>query len=356
MTQLRDVQITQGAVLAPDDIPLHFGSIEKEFDAALNGGVLMDRSHEGRVRLTGTDRLDMMHRISTNDLHNMLPGEGRATVFTKANARIIDRVMVYARPQDALLITEPGRGAAMANFLQRKIFFNDDVQVADITPKTHQFALHGPQADTVIQSLGINPTSSKAYFGKEATIADAAVFVARRKPLSHTHWSITVFDQEKAAAVWAAVIKAGQAVGLTPAGGIAYNMIRIRAGRPAVGHELSLDYIPLEVGLWDEVSFTKGCYTGQEIIARMESRSRIAKVMVRLHLDDDAEAPMPLLRDSKPVGTLTSSVRTTKDKVIGIGVVKTALAEPNTQLQTESGVFVRVVDLAAAHPPETMLS
>ena len=70
--------------------------------------------------------------------------------------------------------------------------------------------------------------------------------------------------------------------GLTiPAGSLTYNVLRIRAGRPGVGHELSTDYIPLELGLWDEVSFTKGCYTGQEIIARMESRGGWRKRLSR---------------------------------------------------------------------------
>lgn len=356
MSNLSQEQTAQGAVLAPDGIPLHFGSVEDEYHAALNQSVLMDRSHEGRVLMTGTDRLEIMHRISTNDLYNMQPNEGRPTVFTKANARIIDRVVVYNRDEDTLLLTEPGRGEAMAKFLQRKIFFDDDAQLKDITAESHQFVLHGPQSDAVMTALGVDTNSVPAQFGTNITLAGAGVFAARRKPLSHTYWSLNVFDADKAAAVWNAILEAGKPAGLVPAGGLAYNMLRIRAGRPAFGRELSKDYIPLEVGLWDEVSFTKGCYTGQEIIARMESRHRIAKVMVRLQLDDMVQAPADLLRDGKRAGTLTSSVRLATGGVVGIGVVKAALAEDGKQLQTEDGVGVEVVELAAAPPPETMLS
>src|SRR5690606_27230476 len=114
---------------------------------------------------------------------------------------------------------------------------------------------------------------------------------------------------ESADRVWTALLAAGADHGLQPAGSLTYNVLRIRAGRPGVGRELSADYLPLEVGLWDEISFNKGCYTGQEIIARMESRSRLAKTIVTLALDALVEAPAPISIDEREVGTLTSSVQ-----------------------------------------------
>src|SRR6185295_4976010 len=105
--------------------------------------------------------------------------------------------------------------------------------------------------------------------------------------------------------VWAELLT----LGLIPAGSLTYNRLRIRAGRPGVGHELTQDYIPLELGLWDEVSFTKGCYTGQEIIARMESRGRLAKTIITVNLSAAVDAPAKLVADGHEVGMLTSSVQ-----------------------------------------------
>ncbi|MEO0565506.1 MAG: folate-binding protein, partial [Chloroflexota bacterium] len=97
---LKALQQSQGAQFAPDGIPLSYGDTQAEFEAAVDGVALMDRSHEARIRVTGKDRLAFLHNISTNDLLSMNVGEGRGTVLTKANARIIDRVLVYNRGED----------------------------------------------------------------------------------------------------------------------------------------------------------------------------------------------------------------------------------------------------------------
>ena len=140
MTQtLHELHQSQHAVLANDGIPLHYGDQLREYHAALEHAVLMDRSHEGRFEITGNDRLNFLHRISTNDLLKLAPGEARPTLFTNANARILDRATVVNRGETALLLTEPGRADALSRYLQRNIFFNDDARLSDLTPTTRQF-------------------------------------------------------------------------------------------------------------------------------------------------------------------------------------------------------------------------
>jgi aminomethyltransferase len=135
---------------------------------------------------------------------------------------------------------------------------------------------------------------------------------------------------------------------------LAYNALRIRAGQPATGRELSKDYLPLEAGLWDEVSFTKGCYTGQEIIARMESRGRLAKTIVKLKLSKWIEAPKDLYFEGKPAGTLSSSVITPDDEILGIGFVKVSLAIPGQALETVgSDAKIIISELVGVQPPQS---
>jgi folate-binding protein YgfZ len=319
---LTDLHLAQSATLAADGIPLHYGDLRGEYSAGLESAVLMDRSHEGRLQASGRDRLELIHRISTNDLTSMASGEGRSTIFTNANARILDRAFVYHRDEKALLITEPGRGTALMNYLQRNVFFNDDFRLDNLSQSTRLFALHGPQADSVMASLWPDVVTIQPYFSVELTIDSIPVFAARRKPLSGSHWVIIV-PPERAGSFWSSLLEAGREHGLLPAGSLTYNTLRIRAGHPALGRELSLDYIPLEVGLWDEVSFSKGCYTGQEIIARMESRNRLAKVMVKLALSGSVASPADLYRDEHKTGTLTSSVTAPDGKHLGLGFVRT---------------------------------
>jgi aminomethyltransferase len=347
---LSDTLQAHGAQLAPDGIPLHFGNLTAEYDAALNNAVLMVRSHEGRLELTGRDRLALMHRMSTNQLETLDAGQGAATVFANPNARILDRAVVVSRPDRALVLTEPGRGAALESYLRRNIFFNDEVQLVNVTPATAQFTLHGPQADAVMARLLPDAGQMPLFASAEVEISGVTVLALQNKPLAGTHWTL-IFPAEDAATVWNALLETGTPVGLRPAGSLTYNTLRIRAGRPGVGRELSDTYIPLEVGLWDEISFHKGCYTGQEIIARMESRNRLARVMVRLALDAPVDAPADLMADGRLVGRVTSSVTSPHGEHFAIGVIKLEAAVPGAALAAGSGAVRAVVDGFAAVPP-----
>ena len=347
---IRERHLALGASLAADGIPLHYGDQAAEYDAALNAAVLMERSHEGRLALTGRDRLDLLHRISTNDLLSLAEGEGRPTIFTNANARILDRATIYNRSDSAFVVTEPGRGGALLRYLQRNIFFNDDAQISDLTPSTRQFVIHGQTADAVLESLVPGLAATAPMHGQEAPIGDAAAFLARAKPLIGSNWLIVVAN-EHAVSVWDALLAAGSAHGLRPAGSLTYNALRIRAGRPGVGRELSSEYIPLEVGLWDEVSFHKGCYTGQEIIARMESRGRIARTIVALSLERALDAPAPITIEGREIGTLTSSVVTPTGEAIGLAVIRVAHAKPGTRLTAGNGIDATITHLPGAQPP-----
>jgi aminomethyltransferase len=129
-----------------------------------------------------------------------------------------------------------------------------------------------------------------------------------------------------------------------------YNILRIRAGSPGAGRELSEEYIPLELGLWDEVSFAKGCYTGQEIIARMESRGKLAKTISTVRIDALSESPVDLLIDGKRVGTLTSAVTAPDGTHYGIALLKPDQAQSDTQAVTTTGVTATVTGLPGAQP------
>lgn len=338
-----------GGRLAPDGIPLDYGDLQAEYHAALEGAVLTDRSHEGRIEGAGRDRLALIQRMSTNDVLALAENEGCPTIFTTPVGRIIDRITVYHRGDTALLLTDAGRGGAVQQYLQRNIFFNDEARYTDLAPSTRQLALHGPNAAAVVTALAPDLPALPEMHSASTTVSDASVVIARTKPLSGTAWVI-IAANDSAAVVWNAVLAAGRSHGLMPAGSLTCNLLRIRAGRPGAGREASADFIPLEVGLWDEVSFSKGCYTGQEILARMESRGRLAKTIVSLRLDHFVEAPAPLLKDEREVGKLTSSVTTPDGDSLGIGVVRLAAAQPGAILDA-GGVQATITGLVGAQPP-----
>lgn len=339
-----------GATLASDGIPLHFGDLKAEYHAAISTAILLDRSHEGRLELRGRDRFELLNRISTNNMLNMVAGEARPTIFTNANGRILERAIVYNWQDDRLLLLNgPGRGAFLHNFLKRQIFFNDQVEISDLSASHHVFTLHGLQANAVIQAVTNQELiPDDGLRGFHTTIADSPVFLGKLKPFHGSHWVILT-EKHTAEHVWKTFIDKGKEQGLHPAGGITYNTLRIQNGIPSMGREISEAYIPLEIGLWDEVNFNKGCYTGQEIIARMDSRQQVARTLVSLDLDQMVDAPADLYAQGKKIGQITSSVVTPNDEIYAMAVVKKAHAQPNTQLETQN-ITVRVKGLLGTQP------
>lgn len=335
-----------GAELAPDGIPLNFGDVRGEYEAAFKQAVLFDRSHEGRLILTGEGRFDLLNRLSTNQLLNLKTGEGCPTIFINANGRILDRVVVYAYSDERLLVlSSPGRHDAVKQYIKRNIFYNDDVQIVDERDQTHQFALHGMQATEIITSLlpdAIKLADDGVIVGD---IAGHQVIVGRVKPLIGSGWQIVV-REEAAVSVWDALKSAGA----VPSGGIVYNALRTRSGQPAVGAELTTDYIPLELGLWDEISFNKGCYTGQEIIARMESRNKLAKMLMRLHPTQMIANGTLLFQNNKRVGQVTSGVIAPDGEIYMMGVIRTDVAQLGEPVETEAGVKVELGDILGVQP------
>ncbi|MCY4466478.1 MAG: glycine cleavage system protein T [Chloroflexi bacterium] len=349
MTALSQWHLSLGARLADDGIPLDYGDQTAELAAAKSGAIFLDRSHEGRILLRGRDCLALPNRMSTNDLMCLSLGQGSPTIFANANARILFRALCLRTDDGLLLISEAGDGAALAAYLRRSIFFGDQVTVADQSAETAQFALHGRAADRVVAALSAELTALPVYASVQIDSDFGPLRLARRKPICGDHWLI-ICPAKKAAELHRRLLQLGEAQKLLPAGSLTYNSLRIRSGRPA-GLELSADYIPLEVGLWDEVSFTKGCYTGQEIIARMESRQRLAKTLVRVALSSYVPAPATMLANGSVVGKLTSSAQAANGEVVALAVLRVAFAAPGSALEVgENRVSARVIDYAGAQP------
>ena len=338
-----------GARLAADDIPLDYGDQASEIRAVDSGAILLDRSHEARILLEGDSGRDLVNRMSTNHVLDLPPYQARATVFTNANARILFRALCCGQPDALLLLGGPSQGPALLAYLRRNIFFGDRVSVRDLAAETGHFALHGARADALIAALGADPGQLPAMHGARIELAGAPVTLWRRKPIAGGHWSL-ICPKDQAATLHRHLLAVGQPLGLRAAGSLAYNFLRIRAGQPA-GLELSPDYLPLEVGLWDELSFDKGCYTGQEIIARMESRQRLAKTLVKLELSAFVAAPTPLMDGERIVGKMTSSAESPQGDLAALAVIKLGSAMPGTRLMVgDQRAEASVIDFAGAQP------
>jgi len=295
-------------------------TVIQEYAASQTGCVMIDAAAWGRLKYTGKQRVDFLHRMSTNDLLPLQVGQGAGTVFTTPIARIIDRAVVYVRDDDVLMLTSRGNQTRVIQWLRRYIFFNDDVQIKDVTEETGMISLYGATVNQVISQLaGEDLSTLPLHHWRTMPIAGVEAMIARAYPIAGGGFHL-IFDRAVQAQVWQTLIEAG----VMPLSEETYQILRVEAGQPEFGHELGDEYIPLEANLWNDVSFKKGCYTGQEIIARMESRQKLAKRLVGLRFAQQMTLPASLWVDDHEAGVVTSVVHSPALGWIGLGYLKSS--------------------------------
>ncbi len=306
---------------------------EKEYAAAQTGSVMIDASAWGRLKFTGKNCVDFLHRMSTNDLLKLAIGQGAGTVFTTPIARMIDRTVVYVRDSDVLMLTSRGNQARVFQWLRKYIFFNDDVQIKDVTNETGMISLCGATANQVMARVaGVDLSALPLHHWRVVPMAEVEVMVTRADPISNGGFHL-ILERNAQAEVWQALLNAG----VVPLSEETYQVLRVEAGQPEFGRELGDEYIPLEANLWNDVSFKKGCYTGQEIIARMESRQKLAKRLVGLRFDEPLALPASLWFDDHEVGVVTSVVYSPMSGWIGLGYLKAIGGDEGQVVQSRSG-------------------
>jgi aminomethyltransferase len=303
--------------------------------------LVFDRTtQQGRLELTDRDRFKLLHNMTTQDFNTIKVGEGRSAVLTTALARIIDRVIVYHRGESALMITN--YAGIVRPWLQRHIFFNDKVRLQDVSATLGQLEFYGENAAEIANTLAPQASSLAVHGSTEFTTEAGRAMIARALPMAGEGF-IMVAPIEAIPALKATLLEAGA----VEADAARYDQLRIEAGLAGAPHELSEDYIPLEAGLWDSVSFQKGCYIGQEIIARMESRQRLAKTLVKLNVEALPTLGATISMGDRNIGTVTSAVQTAQGS-IALAFIKPEFADAGTQLmittEGQPALTAQVVD------------
>lgn len=282
---------------------------------AANAGVAVyDRSHWGRIRVSDDDRLRFLHNQSTNNLQSLKPGQGCDTVMVTSTARTIDLASAYVLDDAVLLLVSPNRREFLMQWLDKYIFFADKVQLTDVTDDTASLSLIGPASDAVIEKLGAGAIIGQSL-GSHVLVDGVRIAVGSGLATSGYTLILPVGDKDK---VWQQIVALG-AVALSDR---TWDMLRILQGRPAPECELTDDYNPLEVGLWQAISFSKGCYIGQETIARLNTYKGVKQYLWGIRLSAPAEVGTVITVEDEKVGKITSYTAT-PDGYFGLGYIRT---------------------------------
>ncbi len=316
--------------------------------AAKVGVAICDRSLWGRIKVSGDDCLNFLHNQSTNNFQILKPGQGCDTVFVTSTARTIDLATAYVTEDAVILLVSPNRRQFLLEWLDKYIFFADKVELSDITEYTNTFSLIGPGSDAILEKLGIGELIGQPYGSHQVyTIAPAeGVRIAVGSGLAAPGYTLT-FPYTDKATMWNKLLEAG-AVEMSDR---AWDVLRIIQGRPAPDAELTDDYNPLEVGLWQTISFNKGCYIGQETIARLNTYKGVKQHLLGIRLSAPAEIGSAIAVGDEKVGKLTSYTETA-DGYFGLGYIRSKAGGVGLKVQVgeTEGEIVEIPFVSHEYP------
>ena len=315
-----------------------------QFKAATEDAALYNNSRTGRLKAVGADGLDLLNRMSTNAVVDLQRGEGAPTILTTDRGRILDVLGVVNLGDYVLLLTSPGQQEAVIEWLD-KYTIMEDLEVFDITEETAMLTVLGPGADDAIErAVKVNVADIPQHHSIVTEVAGRAVTVINRSQGTLPSIDI-VLSREDLDAVTDALGRTG----ITAIDEDNYQAARICAAIPEYGREMGDAYNPLEAGLIGGVDFDKGCYIGQEVIARLDTYNKVQRRLVTLHLPEGSEGASgeTLRHEGRDVGVITSAARNpATGDVTGLGYARSAHASIGTLLEVgESGTTAEVTGL-----------
>jgi folate-binding protein YgfZ len=304
------------------EIPLCYGPIELEYAALRRTSILLDQPQRGVIEVTGPDRVSYLNRMITQELKTLTPGSARRSFWLNRKGRIDADMRVWAFDDRILLDVDIHAVGRAVDGLSGYIVA-DDVGIRDISAAVHRLALHGPAASSVLASI-IDDPSHRALVESLpqgsctlANIGGVPVVVAREDSAGEIGLELMA-PTDAARSLYNAILDRGgwlaaeaasagnaaqtahtpgaerAAARVRPGGWHAFNIARIEAGTPLYNLDFGPDSLPAETGVFeDRVSLTKGCYLGQEIVARMHARGHPKQKLMGIKLTRDIPLPAP---------------------------------------------------------------
>jgi folate-binding protein YgfZ len=336
------------AVPAPETGPdagavWHYGDPLGEQRAATEAAVVIDRSHRAVLTLTGNDRQTWLHSISSQHVSDLPDGAVTQNLSLDGQGRVEDHWIQTELDGVTYLDTEPWRGDPLLTYLRKMVFWSDvAVEPADLAV----LSLLGPRlADQqVLDALGVSSLPAE----ETAVVLEGGGFL-RRMPGSGLELDLVV-PRERVAQWRQRLVDAG----VRPAGVWAYEAHRVATLRPRLGVDTDERTIPHEVGwIGTAVHLDKGCYRGQETVARVHNLGKPPRMLVLLHLDGSTDRPVtgdPVLAGGRTVGRLGTVVDHVDEGPIALALLKRGLPA-DTPLTTGGEAEVAAVIDADSMPP-----
>jgi folate-binding protein YgfZ len=364
-TPLAKVHVSAGAKMGmwfgcalPDD----FGDAAAEYRAARESVALIDKNYRAYLSFTGPDRVRYLNAILTNNIKDLAAGHGNMSLLLNPQGHILAEIETYAFPDRLFCVSYAMIRERLIEWLDKYIIM-DDVTLTDETERYGTLALEGPKVATIVKSLtGIDLGEMSELASVEAEILRSApreergrqddsaertekegtipCRIVKRSP-GGVAGAEFVVQQGRLEEMWQILAAAARRHGGGPIGYSALSGLRLEQGMPWFGYDFGEKQIPHEAGLQDShISYTKGCYTGQEIVERVRSRGQVNRKRVQLVFSGDTvpEADAILTMDGKEVGQVTRAAKVLDpQRILGMGYVRKEAVAPGTVLHWTNG-------------------
>jgi folate-binding protein YgfZ len=337
------------------EVPADFGDWNREYRAALESAAMFDRSPTGKVEVAGKDAPAFLHNLSTNDINGLPLGGGCEAYFCDHRAKVLAQAFVYhilsAGRHAFWLDVTPGFNEKVLQHLDRHLI-SEAVELADQTERFAQIHLAGPRAKAILeQALGESLPDLAEFMHMERTFGSTATcHIRRHDPLGVPGYDLVCLN-DRATGIWRLLTAAGA----MPAGETVYHTLRMEAGTPLYGVDIREDRFVMEVArALRAVSYTKGCYLGQEPIVMARDRAGFvnrAFLGVKVLEGGPLAAGAKLFRDGTEVGLVTSSVMSPRlGAPLALGYLRRGHQEPGLRLEAETPEGRRAVEVLPFPP------
>ena len=370
--------------------PRYFVHPAAEYTALSAAAGVLDLTHWRTLRLTGKDRQTFLNAMVTNEVASLEADRGCHALLTTVKGKIVSELRVFARENDLLAFVTQGDTNETIEVLNKHII-TEDVAVEDVSNDFGVVALAGPKAyDILWRIFPTGPFPKEDGTGVVRQFEDTELYVMRDAYMGADRYELMVPAAE-IERIRNYVVQASRGSDGLPIGSLAWDMKRIESGVPLYGADFSDDNFPHESRLEDTISYSKGCFRGQETIARLKYRGHVNRMLVGLspeHTPDDdrwhqlAEAfksaannydevglrrlaePMAAALDlqgvipvdgalfpadskDKAVGHVTSAAYSPKlARPLALGYVRYEIADPGNEVQMpDPELSLRVIDL-----------
>lgn len=318
---------------------LHRSDPAAEYAALRHTAGLWEATLLGLLRIEGSDRTAFLHNLLTNDIKRLAPGAGcRAGLVTPA-AKLLADVIVLAEPAAHWLITDASRLEVVRSTLER-FRITEDVRLEDATAQTVILGLFGPAAASIAEQMGRGQLQAMPYAHSRIRMEDVPLHLIRVE-IFGIPGALLAAQAEQAAWLWDTLLERARARGLRPVGWEALNIVRIEAGCPWYGLDMDEANLLPETGLETvAVSDSKGCYVGQEVIARLSTYGSVSRKLMGVRCEGTAipERGDVIAKDGEPLGSITSACYSpTLTQPIALGYVKRPHYNTGTAVKIQHG-------------------